>query len=80
MADQKNPDPSQEVVDYVADRAPELDPREVAAFMQEHAKPADESESHLGWAVRVMRERGEAEFGEGLPVDRVVQQMRERKR
>ncbi len=44
--------------------------------MDEHAKPADEPDSHLGWAVRVMRERGEGEFGEGLPVDRVVEQIR----
>ncbi len=68
--------PPQEVVDYVGEHAPELDPREVAAFMDEHAKPADEPDSHLGWAVRVMRERGEGEFGEGLPVDRVVEQIR----
>ena len=73
MADK---DPPQDVVDYLADHAPELDPADVVAFMDEHAKPADEPDSHLGWAVRVLRERGEGEFGEGLPVDRVVEQIR----
>lgn len=72
--------PSQEVIDFVADRAPELDPAEVSRFMAEHAKPADEPASHLAWAVRVLRETGEGEFGEGLPVDRVVSEIRRRDR
>jgi hypothetical protein len=76
MAEKSRPDPSKSVVDYVAEHAPELDPGEVAAFMDEHAKPADEPDSHLGWAVRVLRERGEGSFGEEVPVDRVVEQIR----
>ncbi|MGH2891999.1 MAG: hypothetical protein ACRDPM_01850 [Solirubrobacteraceae bacterium] len=68
--------PSQEVIDFVAERAPELDPAEVSRFMAEHAKPDDEPESHVAWAVRVMRETGEGEVGEGLPVDRVVSEIR----
>jgi hypothetical protein len=76
MADNSPPDPSQDVVDYVAEHAPELDPAEVAAFMDEHAKPADEPDSHVGWATRVLRERGEGEVGDGLPVDRVVDEIR----
>ena len=76
MTEHNRPDPPQEVVDYVGEHAPELDAREVAAFMDKHPKPADEADSHLGWAVRVMRERGEGEYGEGLPVDRVVEQIR----
>jgi hypothetical protein len=62
----------------VAEHAPDLDPAEVSAFMAEHRKPADEPDSHVAWAVRVMRETGEGEFGEGLPVDRVVGEMRQR--
>jgi hypothetical protein len=68
--------PSQEIIDFVAERAPELDPAAVSRFMAEHPKPADEHESHLAWAVRVLRERGEGEMGEGLPVDRVVDEKR----
>ena len=75
MAD-KDATPSREVADFVAEHAPELDPAEVSAFMQEHPKPGDEPGTHLEWAVRVMRERSEGEFGEGLPVDRVVGEMR----
>ena len=75
MAD-KDATPSREVANFVAERAPELDPAEVSAFMQEHAKPGDAPGTHLEWAVRVMRERSEGEFGEGLPVDRVVGEMR----
>lgn len=72
--------PSQEVIDVVAQRAPELDPAEVARFMTEHAKPADEPDSHVAWAVRVLRETGEGEVGDGLPVDRVVSEIRRRDR
>lgn len=75
MADEHTT-PSREVADFVAEHASELDPAEVSAFMQEHPKPGDEPGSHLEWAVRVMRERSEGEFGEGLPVDRVVGEMR----
>jgi hypothetical protein len=76
MEEKSRPDPPQFVVDYVTEHAPELDPGDVSAFMNEHPKPADEPDSHLGWAVRVLRERGEGEVGEGLPVDRVVDEMR----
>jgi hypothetical protein len=75
MADE-NAKPSREISEFVEERAPELDPAEVMAFMEEHPKPSDETESHVAWAVRVMRERGEGEVGEGLPVDRVVGEMR----
>jgi hypothetical protein len=75
-----NTQPSQEVVDLVAERAPELDPAEVSRFMAEHAKPADEPDSHVAWAIRVMRETGEGETGGGLPVDRVVSELRRRAR
>jgi len=78
--DDEKPEPTREVADYVADRAPELDPGDVSAFMAQHPKPDDEAESHLAWAVRVLRETGEGEVGEGLPVDRVVREMRQRKR
>jgi hypothetical protein len=71
-----NPAPSQEVTDFVAEHAPELDPAEVSRFMAEHDKPADEAESHVAWAVRVLRETREGEVGDGLPVDRVVSEIR----
>jgi hypothetical protein len=73
-------DPSQDVVDYVAEHAPELDSQEVSAFLKEHPKPDDEPGSHIAWAVRVLRERGEGEVGDGLPVDRVVSEIRRRDR
>ncbi|MGZ4166669.1 MAG: hypothetical protein ACXVR1_09535 [Solirubrobacteraceae bacterium] len=75
MSDE-NAQPSDEVAQFVAAHAPELDPAEVSAFLDEHPKPGDEPESHVAWAVRVMRERGEGETGQGLPVDRVVNEMR----
>jgi hypothetical protein len=68
--------PAQEVVDFVSHRAPELDAAAVSRFMSEHPKPADEPGSHVAWAVRVLRETGEGEVGEGLPVDRVVDERR----
>jgi hypothetical protein len=68
--------PDGEIVDYVAEHAPELDPAVVSAFMEKHDKPGDEPDSHVAWAVRVIREREEGEVGEGLPVDRVVNEMR----
>ena len=77
MAHDKDSDaPSQEIADFVAERAPELDPADVNRFMAAHAKPADEPGSHVAWAVRVLRETGEGEVGRGLPVDRVVSEIR----
>ena len=78
MADEKAK-PSQDVTDYVAEHAPHLDPADVSSFMAEHAKPGDEPGSHMAWAVRVLRETGEGEVGEGLPVERVVSEMRRRR-
>jgi hypothetical protein len=68
----------QDVADYVSEHAPELDLKEVVAFMSEHAKPDDER-SQVEWAVRVLRERGGGETGEGLSVDRVVNEIRRRR-
>jgi hypothetical protein len=75
MSDE-NTQPSREVAEYVSEHAPELDPAHVTVFMREHDKPNGERGSHVAWAVRVMRERAEGEVGEGLPVDRVVNEMR----
>jgi hypothetical protein len=69
-----------EVARYVAERAPELDPQEVRRFMSEHPRPDDVKESHLAWAVAVLRQRGEGEVGRGLPVDRVADELRRRGR
>jgi len=68
------------IADYLERHAPELDPAEVAAFLDEHPKPDDEPGSQLAWAVRVLRERGEGEFGDGLPVDQVRRELRRRDR
>ncbi|HEY3727950.1 MAG TPA: hypothetical protein VGL51_12300 [Solirubrobacteraceae bacterium] len=65
-----------QITQYVADHAPELDPEQVKAFMAEHAKPDDQPGSHVEWAVRVLRERAEGETGEGLSVDRVMNEIR----
>jgi hypothetical protein len=69
-----------DVAEYVERHAPELDAAEVTAFMAEHPKPPDETDAHQAWAVRVLRERGEGEVGRGLPVDRVVDEIRRRDR
>jgi hypothetical protein len=74
------PSPPEELVRYVGEHAPELDPQEVRSFIDEHPKPADEPGSHVAWAVRVLRQRHEGEVGEGLPVDRVVSEIRRRDR
>jgi hypothetical protein len=70
--------PKDDVAEYVEEHAPELDPDEVSAFMAEHPKPDDETDSQLAWAVRVLRERGEGEVGDGLSLDRVVNEIRRR--
>jgi hypothetical protein len=76
MNQDQNPD--QNVADYVREHAPELDPDEVRAFMAEHPKPDDQPDSQLAWAVRLLRERHEGEVGDGLSVDRVVNEIRRR--
>jgi hypothetical protein len=73
-------DPKQEIAEYVTEHAPELDPEDVMAFMDEHPKPADVPSSHLSWAVQVLRQLGEGEVGDGLPVDQVVNEIRRRNR
>jgi hypothetical protein len=65
-----------QIAEYVAEHAPELDSSEVAEFMAEHDKPADVRGSHLAWAVGVLRQRGEGEVGDGLSVDTVVDELR----
>jgi hypothetical protein len=80
MAADDDHTPARDVADYVERHAPELDPAEVSAFMAEHPKPPDETDAHLAWAVRVLRERGEGEVGRGLRVDRVVDEIRRRDR
>jgi hypothetical protein len=67
-----------QIAAYVGDHAPELDPDDVKAFMAEHAKPDDETGSDIEWAVQVLRQRGEGEIGDGLPVDSVMNEIRRR--
>jgi hypothetical protein len=71
-------DSEDQITRYVEQHAPELDPGDVKAFMDEHPRPDDAEGSHVEWAVAVLRARGEREFGEGLPVDRVVDEIRRR--
>ncbi len=68
------------VAEYVQENAPELDPDDVSQFLAEHPKPDDEPGSHVEWAVRVLRQRGENETGDGLSVDRVADELRRRSR
>lgn len=72
-------DTGQEVAEYVGENAPELDPEDVRAFMADHPKPDDEESSQLEWAVRLLRERGEKEAGDGLSVDRVAAELHRRR-
>ena len=67
-----------EVEEYVRQFAPELDPGDVYAFMDEHAKPDGEPDSHVQWATRLLRSRGEGEHGGGPAIDRVADEMRRR--
>jgi hypothetical protein len=70
------PSQDDQIAEYVAEHAPELEPGDVREFMAEHPRPGDWEGSHLEWAVSVLRQRGEGEVGEGLPVDRVVDEIR----
>jgi hypothetical protein len=66
----------QEMERYVRDYAPELDPRKVRAFMAEHDKPEAERDSHVAWATKLLRQRGEGQIGDGPPLDTVADAMR----
>lgn len=65
-----------EITEFVRDNAPEVDPKDVSAFLAEHPKPEEEPGSHIEWAVRVLRQRTENEHGDGLSVDRVADELR----
>ena len=65
-----------EIKRAVREHAPELDPEEVRAFMEKHDKPAAESDSHAVWAAKVLRARGEGQYGDGAPLDTVTEAMR----
>jgi hypothetical protein len=67
-----------EIATYVGRYAPELDPDDVRQFMANHAKPAADPGTHVQWAVRILREQGEGEFGDGLSIDRVADELRRR--
>jgi hypothetical protein len=67
----------QEIEDYVREYAPEMDPQEVIEFMAEHEKPEDEPDSHVAWATKLLRERGEGQFGDGAPIEKVTEAMRQ---
>jgi hypothetical protein len=67
----------QEIEDYVREYAPEMDPQEVIDFMAEHGKPEGEFDSHVGWATKLLRERGEGQFADGPPIEKVTSAMRQ---
>jgi hypothetical protein len=67
-----------EITTYVRRYAPELDPEDVRKFMAAHAQPEDQPGTHVQWATRMLREQGEGEFGDGLPVDQVAREIRRR--
>lgn len=68
----------QEIEDYVREYAPEMDPKEVREFMAEHDKPEDEPDSHVAWATKLLRGRGEGQYGEGASIDTVSDEMQRR--
>jgi hypothetical protein len=68
---------SDEIERAVRQWAPELDPEKVREFMEEHDKPQREQDSHAVWAVKVMRQLGEGQYGEGAPLDTVADAMRD---
>ncbi len=55
---------------HVHEHTPELDPKEVIEFMQEHAKPTSEPGTPIEWAVRLLRQRRESKLGDGPAVER----------
>jgi hypothetical protein len=65
-----------EIQRAVREWAPELDADQVRAFMDEHEKPADEPDSHAVWAAKLLRQRGEGQYGDGAPLDTVTNAMR----
>jgi hypothetical protein len=65
-----------DVADYVSRHAPELNEKEVVAFMNQHDKPEHEKGSHVEWAVRALRERRESERRDGPSIDQVTTEMR----
>ena len=80
MNDEQQSEPSQALVEAVREFAPELDPAEVADFMAEHPLPDGERGTHVEWAVRILRERGDGEAGDRPSVARVADEMRRRDR
>jgi hypothetical protein len=56
-----------DVAEYVSRHAPELNEKEVVAFLNQHDKPEQERGFHVEWAVRALRERREGEQRGGLP-------------
>jgi hypothetical protein len=67
-----------QIEQYVAEHAPELKIQDVRNFMAEHPRPDDAEGSHVQWAVSVLRQRSEGEVGDGLSIDRVVDEIRRR--
>jgi hypothetical protein len=67
---------SDEIEQAIKQWAPELNPKDVRAFMDEHQQPADEPDSHAVWAVKVLRQRGEGQHGDGAPLDTITDAMR----
>jgi hypothetical protein len=68
--------PPAEIVEYVQRYARELDPADVAAFLDAHPQPDEDTDSPVAWAVRKLRDQGDGEAPEGLGVDRVVDEIR----
>ena len=68
---------NQEIEDFVREYAPEMDPQEVIDFMAEHGKPEGESDSHVAWATKLLRERGEGQVGGGPPIEKVTSALRQ---
>jgi len=67
---------SDNVKDYVAAHAPELDPREVREFMAEHEKPTNEPGTQLEWATKLLHAWRTGEREERPSLEIVEEEMR----
>ena len=66
----------QEINDYVREYAPEIDPQEVREFMKQHDKPREEPDSHVAWATKLLRGRGEGQYSDGASTETVAEELR----
>ena len=67
-----------EITTYVSRYAPSSTLKRSGSSWPRIPKPDDQPGTHVQWATRILREQGEGEFGDGLPVDQVAREIRRR--